>query len=282
MPVVLLDPSLGVTAKISAFVIPSVIHMIIGNLVEPLVFGSSMELHPITVLLALAIWYSLYGIPGAILAVPLTAVMRIVFSAIDHPYASIARNALEGRLSLATQELAEATSGESLQMVQVPSSASSGSSSGVSLAGGNPFAAPSFALGPSLASAADVEQGLQQAVNVPVVASSSGSTRAAIFVPGPSSAVSVEGNSEAELTRRPGGGGGRGGQPATSVTRQRGPSLTGGNGSSRSHSTSPPVGSPSGQFKPTSTAGAEIASVDLTGEGKGAASFHSLAERKRS
>jgi len=110
LPVVILDPDLGVTAKIAAFVAPTVIHMVVGNVLEPLVFGSSMELHPVTVLLALAIWYSIWGIPGAILAVPITAVMRIVFSAIDHPYARIATNALEGRLSAATAEFQEATS----------------------------------------------------------------------------------------------------------------------------------------------------------------------------
>ena len=36
---------------------PTLIHMVIGNVVEPMVFGQSMELHPVTVLLALALWY---------------------------------------------------------------------------------------------------------------------------------------------------------------------------------------------------------------------------------
>lgn len=35
---------------------PTFIHMVIGNVVEPMVFGQSMELHPVTVLLALALW----------------------------------------------------------------------------------------------------------------------------------------------------------------------------------------------------------------------------------
>ena len=82
---------------------PTFIHMIIGNVVEPMVFGQSMELHPVTVLLALALWYvyglssatylkcacffvlvlffyryALWGIPGAILAVPITGVMPLL------------------------------------------------------------------------------------------------------------------------------------------------------------------------------------------------------------
>jgi hypothetical protein len=56
MPLVILDPSLTLTAKVAAFAGPTAVHMLIGNLVEPLVFGSSMELHPVTVLLALALW----------------------------------------------------------------------------------------------------------------------------------------------------------------------------------------------------------------------------------
>lgn len=42
-------------------------------------FGQGMELHPVTVLLALALWYALWGMSGAILAIPITAVLRIIF-----------------------------------------------------------------------------------------------------------------------------------------------------------------------------------------------------------
>lgn len=105
LPIVVLDPELSVAAKIAAFAGPTFVHMIIGNVAEPMVFGSSMELHPVTVLLALALWYALWGIPGAILAVPITAVQRIILHALDHPYASIAISIMEGRLSAATAEL---------------------------------------------------------------------------------------------------------------------------------------------------------------------------------
>ena len=99
LPIVLLDPRLGVTAKITAFVAPTIVHLIVGSVLEPILFGSSMELHPVTVLMALAVWYSIWGVPGAILAVPITAVLRICVSASNHPYARIAANMLEGRLS---------------------------------------------------------------------------------------------------------------------------------------------------------------------------------------
>lgn len=104
LPIVILDPELGLTAKIAAFAAPTAVHMVVGNLLEPLVFGSSMELHPVTVIMALALFYVIWGVAGAILAVPVTAVIRIILSSIDHPYAHIVINVLEGRLSAATAE----------------------------------------------------------------------------------------------------------------------------------------------------------------------------------
>ena len=47
LPVVVFDPELGVGAMFFAFVIPFIIHFIVGNFVEPAVFGRSMELHPV-------------------------------------------------------------------------------------------------------------------------------------------------------------------------------------------------------------------------------------------
>jgi len=108
MPLVILDPLLSTTVKVAAFVGPTLVHVVVGNVIEPLVFGSSMELHPVTVLLALALWYSLWGISGAILAVPITAVLRIVMDAMNHPYARVVVAVLEGRISSAVEETSAA------------------------------------------------------------------------------------------------------------------------------------------------------------------------------
>ena len=111
LPVVILDPTLSITAKIAAFAGPTAVHMVIGNLMEPIVFGQNMELHPVTVLLALALWYALWGVPGAILAVPITAVLRIILLSMDHPYASIVISTMEGRFTAASEGLGEALDG---------------------------------------------------------------------------------------------------------------------------------------------------------------------------
>ncbi|BBO34240.1 AI-2E family transporter [Lacipirellula parvula] len=60
--------------------IPGFIHMTIGNLVTPKLMGSGLDLHPVTVLLALAFWGLLWGVVGMILAVPIVAMLRIVLA----------------------------------------------------------------------------------------------------------------------------------------------------------------------------------------------------------
>jgi AI-2 transport protein TqsA len=53
----------------------------IGNFLDPYVMGNSLNLSPFAILISLAVWSELWGIPGAFLAVPITAIVAIVFSA---------------------------------------------------------------------------------------------------------------------------------------------------------------------------------------------------------
>ena len=62
------------------------------------IFGQSLELHPVVVLMALAFWFSIWGVVGAILSIPVTAVIRIVLSHINHPYAKVVIRLLEGEV----------------------------------------------------------------------------------------------------------------------------------------------------------------------------------------
>ena len=97
MPLILLDPTVSVGIRALAFLLPLVAHMTVGNLVEPKIFGSSLELHPVIVLLALAFWGALWGISGAILSVPLTATCRIALTAMRNPWSETLLRLLEGR-----------------------------------------------------------------------------------------------------------------------------------------------------------------------------------------
>ena len=59
------------------------IAQLMGNVVEPNVMGESLNLSPLTVIIALIIWGSLWGIVGAFLCVPLTVILVIVLSNFD-------------------------------------------------------------------------------------------------------------------------------------------------------------------------------------------------------
>ena len=85
LPVVCFDPNFSTLDSLLAFVLPASVHMTVGNVLEPVIFGRSMALHPVVVLLALMFWGALWGVTGVVIAVPLTAVARIHLSHIDHP-----------------------------------------------------------------------------------------------------------------------------------------------------------------------------------------------------
>ncbi|ETW12881.1 hypothetical protein ATO8_10068 [Roseivivax marinus] len=61
----------------------TVAQVYVGAVLEPRLMGRTFNLSPAVVLLALAFWGALWGIAGAILAVPLTASLVIVLAEID-------------------------------------------------------------------------------------------------------------------------------------------------------------------------------------------------------
>ena len=56
--------------------------VVVGAYLEPRMMGRAFNLSPFVVLLALAFWSTLWGLPGALLAVPLTASLVIVLAEI--------------------------------------------------------------------------------------------------------------------------------------------------------------------------------------------------------
>ncbi|MBK9244534.1 MAG: AI-2E family transporter [Burkholderiales bacterium] len=57
------------------------VQFVIGNFLDPYLMGNSLNLSPFAILVSLALWSELWGVPGAFLAVPITAIAAIVFSA---------------------------------------------------------------------------------------------------------------------------------------------------------------------------------------------------------
>jgi predicted PurR-regulated permease PerM len=54
------------------------IHVIEGEIATPMVMARRFTINPVAVILALIFWYWMWGVPGAILAVPMLAITKIV------------------------------------------------------------------------------------------------------------------------------------------------------------------------------------------------------------
>ncbi|WP_226627001.1 AI-2E family transporter [Alloyangia pacifica] len=74
--------SIGMTLGLGAAL--TAVQITLGNIIEPRLIGRQLNLSPFVVLLALALWTTLWGIPGAILAVPLTSILAIVLASFSN------------------------------------------------------------------------------------------------------------------------------------------------------------------------------------------------------
>lgn len=82
LPIVYMQYGFG-TKFFMILLIPSVIQVVIGSIIEPKLLGNGMDLHPVTIISSLVFWALVWGVPGAFLAVPITAALRIILSKIE-------------------------------------------------------------------------------------------------------------------------------------------------------------------------------------------------------
>ena len=90
-----------------AVLIPGAIQFTIGNVIEPKLMGDGLDLHPLSILLALIFWGMIWGPVGMLMAAPMTAIMRIILARFEttHPAAEL----LAGRLTSTQPRDGEAT-----------------------------------------------------------------------------------------------------------------------------------------------------------------------------
>ena len=70
----------GLWQAIVLFAVLQVIGMFVGNVIQPRMQGRSLNMDPIVLLLALAFWSVIWGLPGAFLSTPLTTVMMVILA----------------------------------------------------------------------------------------------------------------------------------------------------------------------------------------------------------
>ena len=87
IPLIILDDGLSETEKLVAFLGPTSVQLYVGNVLEPGLFGKSLNMTEIAVLNALVLAQLVWGLPGAVLSVPMLGIMKIVCHHTDHPIA---------------------------------------------------------------------------------------------------------------------------------------------------------------------------------------------------
>ncbi len=80
----------------------------VANFMDPRLVGRRVNLSPFVVLVALSVWYAIWGLPGALLAVPLTSMLTIVLAAFPStlPFAILMANHV-GHIAGRTQKAAK-------------------------------------------------------------------------------------------------------------------------------------------------------------------------------
>lgn len=73
--------SLPTTAALAGLL--AVAQAYVGNILEPRLVGRQLNLSPFVVLLALSVWSAIWGLPGAIFAIPMTSMLVIICGAFD-------------------------------------------------------------------------------------------------------------------------------------------------------------------------------------------------------
>jgi AI-2 transport protein TqsA len=96
LPMIFLDPNIGFTGALVCFFMLGLMQVILGEVIEPIVLGSSMEVHPIVVLNALVFFGTVWGIAGMVLAVPFLVIVKLVLEQVNHPSAQYVFRMLEG------------------------------------------------------------------------------------------------------------------------------------------------------------------------------------------
>ena len=66
-----------------ALILMGTVHFIVGNILETKWLGKSMDLNPIVVVASLIFWALIWGVMGALLAVPLTAIFKMLLDRME-------------------------------------------------------------------------------------------------------------------------------------------------------------------------------------------------------
>lgn len=85
-PALLVSLSISWRMAVSVFIVNILIQLIEGNVVSPQIVGRKLNMHPLFIIIALLIGGKIAGILGLILAVPIFAILRVIFQHVSTYY----------------------------------------------------------------------------------------------------------------------------------------------------------------------------------------------------
>lgn len=83
----------------------SLVQFIVGNIIEPKFLGGSLNLSTLVIVFSLALWGSIWGVLGMILAVPITVMMMIVFAHFESTRSIAVLLSQDGQIKRAYEKL---------------------------------------------------------------------------------------------------------------------------------------------------------------------------------
>jgi len=81
-----------------------------GNFITPYIVGSKVSINPLAAIIVLILWENVWGFPGLVLALPMTAIIKVIFDAVEplQPYGFLIGEAEKPRPPIKNfQQLAE-------------------------------------------------------------------------------------------------------------------------------------------------------------------------------
>ena len=83
VPAVIVGFSQGTGVGIAVMLIIVILQLLEGNILQPIIMGKTMKLHPVTIMIGLLVFFNFFGIVGMILATPSIAAAKIIFKFLD-------------------------------------------------------------------------------------------------------------------------------------------------------------------------------------------------------
>ena len=86
IPAVIVGLSQSPITGIITLVVIVIVQFIEGNLLQPIIMSKQLKLHPVTIMLALLVFGYFWGVLGMILATPIVATLKVIFTFFDEKY----------------------------------------------------------------------------------------------------------------------------------------------------------------------------------------------------